>query len=609
MYEAYWGLTEKPFRNSPDPKFLYYSPQHKDALLKLTYCAQEMLGAAMLTGIFGCGKTVIANALLKELNPEKFRVAFITHPRSTSAENLVNIGMSLGDKDLIHKSGASSFAESLALESIKNILYNNHDDGKNTIVIIDEAHIIDDPKIFEQLRMLLNFQLMDKFLLTLILVGQSDLRQKIDGIKQFEQRIAVKSHLDALNYDETKNYIDHRLAVAGRKEPIFTPEAVSVIYESSGGIPRRINRICELSLLTGFTHKATIIDVGIIQAQTSTLGVEITRHGQDKKISTPRQEEIAKQPLKAQGNEKEAEQFYHNGLVLAENIFNRAEKDELLDYKAVDLFIEQLIEALKKDDRNLIKLANKDNEQAYLYCHILNVTILSLIVGIKLGFDLQELTDLGRGTFLHDIGFVRFKGIILKSAILLQHEHEELKKHPVYSKQILEQAKFLPEIVRSIAFSHHERLDGSGYPEGLKADQLQDSVKIVSVCDAFEEMTHLRPWKEAVSPYEAMKVIKNETVRLFDPNIVKALVEKISVYPIGSLVKLNNQEIAEVVDVESGFPRFLNILYSPSGSKLEKGRPVDLFDYPNLYIESATAASGARLNTASNEDKVHKENN
>src|SRR3989338_5928127 len=212
MYEQYWGLREKPFQNTPDPKFFYYSQEHEEALSRLVYAIEEQMGAAMLTGAFGCGKT-----------------------------------------------------------RIEEILRNNYDDGKNTVLIIDEAHVITEKAIFEELRLLLNFQLKDKFLLTLILSGQAELKKSVDSIKQLSQRIVLRSHIDKLSEEDTKNYMIHRLKVAGQEKALFSPDAVKLIYERSGGIPRRINNICEISLFTGFGKGVDIIRGEIIEEVTKDL--------------------------------------------------------------------------------------------------------------------------------------------------------------------------------------------------------------------------------------------------------------------------------------------------------------------------------------------------
>lgn len=270
MYEKHWGLTEKPFRNTPDPKYLYCSPQHEDALMKLAYAITEGMGAAMLTGVFGCGKTLVGRALLKQLGA-KYKVAFINNPRVSSVELLRGLVRSLKVVDLPDKK-SELLADSL-MEQFHEIMVNNIRDGKETVVIIDEAHLIEDESIFEELRMLLNFQEENRFLLTLLLLGQPELAGKVSNLKQLEQRIAVKSHLDRLSREETREYILHRLTVAGREDPVFQDDAHDAIFEYSGGIPRRINHICDFSLLTGFGRKTEKVDGGIVQSALKDFGL------------------------------------------------------------------------------------------------------------------------------------------------------------------------------------------------------------------------------------------------------------------------------------------------------------------------------------------------
>jgi len=268
MYESYWGLAEKPFQNTFDPRFFYHTAQHRDALMKLSYCIQDGMGSGLLTGIFGCGKTFVVQTVISQLNLERFKIVFISHPPATSIDLLISICAELGDREIMLKVKEAPFAESLIRDSLKNQITNNYLNGKDTVIIIDEAHIINDINIFETIRLLLNFQEKSKFLITLILCGQPELAEKIENLKPLEQRVAVKARIGSLNKEEVVNYIAHRLKVAGRTEPIFTKEAVEFIYESTGGIPRRINRICDLALLSGFSHKDNKIDLGSLQAQT-----------------------------------------------------------------------------------------------------------------------------------------------------------------------------------------------------------------------------------------------------------------------------------------------------------------------------------------------------
>ena len=269
MYEEHWGLSEKPFENTPDPRFFYLSPQHEEGLSRLFYAVTEGKGAAMLTGIFGCGKTLLGRTLLKELDRDIYKIAFITNPYLTYEELLMYIVYKLGGKDLPTRK--SEVLVNVILERLNEILENNMRDGKKTVVIIDESHVINDSRVWEELRLILNFQLEDRFLLTLLLLGQPELKELIDANKQFVQRIAVKCYLGSLSEKETREYILHRLAVAGRVQPIFIDETYKVIYKKSGGIPRRINHICDLALFSGFGKGVSIIDEGLIKDVASDL--------------------------------------------------------------------------------------------------------------------------------------------------------------------------------------------------------------------------------------------------------------------------------------------------------------------------------------------------
>jgi len=269
MYESYWGLIEKPFQNTPDPRFLYHSKQHEEALSRLVYAIRERVGGAMLTGVFGCGKTLIGRTLMKELHQEKYKVAYLTNPQMGYLELLLLITHELGKTDLPTKK--TEVLTNIVFVALRDILNENYKEGKETVIVVDEAHIISSAEVFEGLRLLLNFQEEDRFLLTLILMGQPELKTKVSELRQFEQRIAIKCHLDHLSQEDTGKYIQHRYTVAGGKAFPFTEDALSAIYEYSGGIPRRINRLCDLCLLSGFAKQTTTINQEMIQEEIASL--------------------------------------------------------------------------------------------------------------------------------------------------------------------------------------------------------------------------------------------------------------------------------------------------------------------------------------------------
>lgn len=268
MYEKYWGLTEKPFENTPNPRFMYYSKKHEEALMRLLYAIKEEKGAAMLTGEYGSGKTALSRVIIDQLMNDKiYEVALITNPQLTSVQFIQEIIYQLKNE---HVSGSKQ----RLLHIMQDIVYKNFKESKKTVILIDEAQIIKNEETFEEIRLFLNFQLNYRFLITLILIGQAELLPKIRSMPQLQQRLGIKYHLLGLNNIETAEYIKHRLSVGGTKADIFTPEAVEVFYEYSKGLPRSINNACDMSLLIGFGQEAKVIDKELAQKIVADLSME-----------------------------------------------------------------------------------------------------------------------------------------------------------------------------------------------------------------------------------------------------------------------------------------------------------------------------------------------
>lgn len=260
MYESYWGLQEKPFENTPDPRFFYYSQQHKEAVARMLYVVREHKGAALFTGEYGCGKTLLTRVLWQELQQEnRYQSVFILNPRLSGTELVQEIVHQLAPTEETAGAGKIDL-----FHTLHKILYTNHTAGKHSVIIIDEAQAIQGSEIFEEVRLLLNFQLDNAFLLTIILLGQPELKYSVMSLPQFMQRMAVRYHLKAFDEQETREYIDHRLRVGGIQKQIFDSEALREVHVCTGGVPRRINTICDLALLVGFGGGLQRIDAQTI---------------------------------------------------------------------------------------------------------------------------------------------------------------------------------------------------------------------------------------------------------------------------------------------------------------------------------------------------------
>ncbi len=259
MYEEFYGLTEKPFNKTPDPRFLYHSTKHAEALARLQQAVDEQ-DIVLLTGEIGTGKTTLSRALIDSLD-ERFRPVLIINPRLTPSQLLRTIALRLGMED------AGRFRLGL-MEGINAKLYELFEAGKQAVLIIDEAQLIPGKATFEELRLLTNFQLDDRNLLALVLIGQTELKTRLEHrqYRALRQRIGMQCHLGPLDAPETREYVKHRLSVAGRREPLFDDEALGLLFEHSEGLPRRINVIAGNALLEGFGRGAELISAEIISS-------------------------------------------------------------------------------------------------------------------------------------------------------------------------------------------------------------------------------------------------------------------------------------------------------------------------------------------------------
>ncbi|MFH1570939.1 MAG: AAA family ATPase [Gemmatimonadota bacterium] len=253
MYESYWGLQEKPFENTPDPRFLFQSQSTAEVYARLLYTLQSNRGAALLTGDTGCGKTLVARALLQQLDPEHTEIALLSTPSRSADEFLHELLYQLGEEtDLTDRNRV--------VHRLNEVLYDYHAAGRQTVVVVEEGQLIEDLKILEEIRLLLNFQLNDAFLVTLLLVGQPPLADRVRRYAPLDQRVATRGFLRPLGREEVPAYVAHRLATAGRDQPIYTADALDLVYEYSEGVPRRVNNICDIALVIGFSRKLESID-------------------------------------------------------------------------------------------------------------------------------------------------------------------------------------------------------------------------------------------------------------------------------------------------------------------------------------------------------------
>ena len=256
MYLSFFGLNEKPFAITPDPRYLYLSERHAEALAHLLYGINEAGGFVQLTGEVGTGKTTIVRSLLAQ-TPKNAEIALILNPRMTAPEFLLTICEEIGIG--VPDSSMDSLKD--LVDILSHYLLKAHASGRRVVLVVDEAQNLA-PAVLEQVRLLTNLETNTQKLLQIILIGQPELRELLgrNELRQLAQRITGRYHLHPLSRDETAAYVRHRLRVAGATTDIFSSHALSEIYRLSVGVPRVINVICDRALLGAYSmdrHRVT----------------------------------------------------------------------------------------------------------------------------------------------------------------------------------------------------------------------------------------------------------------------------------------------------------------------------------------------------------------
>jgi len=247
MYNDFYGFHEAPFNITPDPRFLFFSDRHREAYNHILFGLRERKGFIQVTGEVGAGKTTVCRALLEELGPQ-YRTALILNPFLTGDQLLRSILIELGLE--------ASDDRVTALQRLNQYLLDQLAEGNDVVLLIDEAQDLSFD-LLEQIRLLSNLETDQRKLLQIVLLGQPELREKLDDprLRQLRQRITVRYHLAPLSRQEVESYIQHRLQVVGANgRPSFTRWALGSIYRYSGGVPRLVNAVCDKALLCGYVE-------------------------------------------------------------------------------------------------------------------------------------------------------------------------------------------------------------------------------------------------------------------------------------------------------------------------------------------------------------------
>ncbi|MCB1739249.1 MAG: AAA family ATPase [Gammaproteobacteria bacterium] len=259
MYELFYGFKEKPFTLLPDPDFLYLGKRHSTALAMLEYGILNQAGFTVISGEIGSGKTTLVRHILNRLDPAEVTIGLIdqTHPTFGDLMQWVLAAFEIQ---------CASTHQAQIHQAFLDFMIREYQHGRRTVLIIDEAQNMS-LETLEELRMLSNINADKHFVLQMVLVGQPELRQKLQSpaLAQFAQRIAVDYHIAPLDLEETKAYIEHRIRHAEGDPALFQPGTHELIHEWSQGVPRLINMLCDMVLVYGYAGGALYVDEALVQ--------------------------------------------------------------------------------------------------------------------------------------------------------------------------------------------------------------------------------------------------------------------------------------------------------------------------------------------------------
>lgn len=283
------------------------------------------------------------------------------------------------------------------------------------------------------------------------------------------------------------------------------------------------------------------------------------------------------------------------------NMIHAVRSGHGIDVKQTQEVSEKLVEEVLQAPDAIMNLMDIKSFDDYTFTHNINVATICLLIGQAMGLSREDMNDLGAGGMLHDVGKLKIPlSILNKDGKLTDQEFAEMKSHPTYGYEILSKSKGISERARMIALQHHEKFQGGGYPKRLKGNEISLFARICAVADVYDALTTDRPYRVAMSPYEAMKILNAGIDNHFDPKILTAFVRKFSLYPAGSLVALNDGSYALVLknNPSSVIRPVIKIVMDSSGRRLKERVEINLLEYKDLFIKGP--ADPAALNITAN---------
>lgn len=279
------------------------------------------------------------------------------------------------------------------------------------------------------------------------------------------------------------------------------------------------------------------------------------------------------------------QEIYRDMLAFVRSVADRLGRGEAIAYTEIRKKVESLAGEFKRNMEPFASLIKTETPDNYIIAHQVNVCFLALKMGIQMGYDQDKLVELGSAALLFDIGMLKVLDIVKQRRPLIENEIDEVKKHPGYGVEMLKLVTNLPPAVVDVAMQHHERLDGKGYPRGLKGREITDLARLISLADVYIALIHPRSQRRGLTSHDAVKELLSSSA-LFSSNALKCLLTIISVYPVGTWVELNSHDVGKVIRLNPGQPLrpVLELVCDHHGRMMETKKIMNLTENPQLFI-------------------------
>ncbi|MBN2009866.1 AAA family ATPase [candidate division KSB1 bacterium] len=480
MYLDLWDFKRNPFDSIPAFDNIYIPTSFSRIVARLDQGLNSREQFALVTGNYGVGKTSFINFVNQVFDSGLYKRITITNPRNLT-DDFYRVLISGLDAN------RSSYDSLSDIQQLYALFETYSKQFKQLLIIIDDAHFLQEIAIFERLNSLLNYYHESAPFIYLLLVGLNEFKTVLPRLPFITNKLAFQNEISNYNLKQTHEYISHCLSTAGANYEIFNSAVIKEINRFAEGNPQIINSVCEKCLLKATEKKQRIIDLDFFEQFLKFLI----------KPKTIRFMEDTSQ--------------YNLQRKLLSDKFSHVRNNEPFYIKDILKQLEKIIEQIQTDNEILKKALEQTDAPFDLSTHSTNVSIIAGYMAAKAGMTHQQNRMLMLAALFHDIGMTLIPPQnYLHSKVLSVEEKDKLKMHPVIGSKIIKRlVQGIPDNVRTllatIVLQEHEREGGIGYPYQLKGDQIHEYARQISICDTFESLIHTRPWRKRVHPTAAIK--------------------------------------------------------------------------------------------------------